>query len=125
MRALDGCPCGGGRYDTCCGPVHAGTREAATAEELMRSRYSAFVTGDAGYLLRSWDDTTRPSHLSLPAVTWTRLRVLRTEAGAAGDHSGVVEFRAHFRDRSEPDALHERSTFRRDADGRWRYVAAE
>ncbi len=93
---------------------------------LMGGKYRAFIYDGYGNVsLGSWDDTTRPSHLSLPAVTWTRLRVLRTEAGAAGDHSGVVEFRAHFRDRSEPDALHERSTFRRDADGRWRYVAAE
>ncbi|WP_275423743.1 YchJ family protein, partial [Virgisporangium ochraceum] len=53
------CPCGGGPYAACCGPAHGGA-PAATAEALMRSRYSAFALGDADYLLRTWHPTTRP-----------------------------------------------------------------
>ncbi|MGZ4607464.1 MAG: YchJ family protein, partial [Blastococcus sp.] len=46
------CPCGTGLpYDECCGPLHDGTSAAATAEQLMRSRYAAFAVGDTGYLL--------------------------------------------------------------------------
>ena len=31
----------------------------------MRSRFSAFARGDAGYLLRSWHPSTRPTSLDL------------------------------------------------------------
>ncbi|HEX8865525.1 MAG TPA: SEC-C metal-binding domain-containing protein, partial [Lentzea sp.] len=38
------CPCGTGQsYVDCCGALHSGARTAATAEQLMRSRYSAFA----------------------------------------------------------------------------------
>ena len=58
------CPCGTGLpYDDCCGPLHAGSTAAATAEQLMRSRYSAFAVGDAAYLLATWHPSTRPAAL--------------------------------------------------------------
>jgi uncharacterized protein YchJ len=43
-----GCPCGlGDDYDRCCGRLHRGA-PASTADQLMRSRYSAFAeSGDA------------------------------------------------------------------------------
>ena len=45
------CPCGTGEsYDDCCGPLLANVAQAATPEQLMRSRYTAFVTGDADHL---------------------------------------------------------------------------
>jgi SEC-C motif-containing protein len=91
----------------------------------MRSRYSAFVVRDADYLLRTWHPTTRPAGLDLPSGRrWTRLRVLATERGGPDDADGVVEFRAHFRDRGEPGTLTERSRFRRIA-GAWLYVDGE
>lgn len=47
------CPCGRGQaYDACCGRFHRG-EEATTAEDLMRSRYTAFVKRDAAYLFRT------------------------------------------------------------------------
>jgi SEC-C motif-containing protein len=52
---------------------------------------------------------------------WTRLRVLATERGGPDDTEGVVEFRAHFRDRGEPGTLTERSRFAK-SDGAWTYV---
>lgn len=42
------CPCGTGKpFEACCGPALAGTRPAADAAALMRSRYAAFTLGDA------------------------------------------------------------------------------
>ena len=35
----------GSAYETCCGPLHVGARQAETPEELMRSRYSAYARG--------------------------------------------------------------------------------
>ena len=52
------CPCGGGEYSRCCGPLHRQERRAETAEQLMRSRYSAFAKGEVDYLLH----TPQPPH---------------------------------------------------------------
>ncbi len=44
------CPCGlPDPYADCCGPLHDGRAQAVTAEQLMRSRYSAFVVGGGAY----------------------------------------------------------------------------
>lgn len=124
-RTVDGtvCPCGSGHpYAQCCGRLHRGEGDAATAEALMRSRFAAFAVGDTAYLLRSWHTTTRPARLSLdPRLEWTRLEVLATSGGGLFDTTGEVEFRAHHRERGRAGTLHERSRFRRE-DGRWVYV---
>lgn len=117
------CPCGTGlSYGECCGRLHEGTVAAATAEQLMRSRYSAFAVGDSGYLLTTWHPTTRPARLDLDDdVRWTGLEVLATTGGSLLAAEGTVEFRAHYvRDR-QGGAQHENSRFVR-ADGVWRYL---
>ncbi|MFI1766415.1 YchJ family protein [Streptomyces sp. NPDC020800] len=112
------CPCGRPEsYDACCGRYHAGAA-APSAEALMRSRYSAFVKGDAGYLLRTWHPRTRPVRLDLdPGTKWTGLEVLGTTDGSAFHTTGTVTYRASYRGGS----LHERSRFER-VDGAWVYV---
>ena len=117
------CPCGTGLpYAACCGRLHDGTAVAATAEQLMRSRYSAFAVGTAGYLLATWHSTTRPTALELdPGVRWTRLDVLATTGGALLAAEGTVEFVAHCVVDGARSAQHENSRFVRE-DGRWRYL---
>ncbi|AVT31842.1 hypothetical protein C6361_22895 [Plantactinospora sp. BC1] len=120
------CPCGSpATYEQCCGALHEGTMVAATAEALMRSRFSAYAVGDAGYLLRTWHPRTRPARLALdPELRWTRLDILDTDRGGLLDSTGIVEFRAHYRQSGRPGELHERSRFGRE-DGQWRYLDAE
>ena len=117
------CPCGTGLpYDGCCGALHTGTVTAATAEQLMRSRYSAFAVGDAGYLLASWHTATRPRTLRLDdEVRWTGLDVLGTTGGRLLDAEGTVEFRAHHRTAGRSGTQHENSRFVRE-DRLWRYL---
>ncbi|MGW7253336.1 YchJ family protein [Streptomyces sp. NPDC054834] len=127
------CPCGLPEpYEKCCGRYLPRSRTdstggtpigaaAPTAEALMRSRYSAFVKGDAGYLLRTWHPRTRPARLDLdPGMKWTGLEVLDTTDGSAFHSTGTVTFRASYRGGS----LHERSRFER-VDGAWMYVDGE
>ncbi|MCW3494706.1 YchJ family protein [Microbacterium sp. SSM24] len=116
------CPCGSGeRFGGCCAPLLRGT-PAPTAERLMRSRYTAFVVGDARYLRETWHPGTRPDVLDLdPAQRWTALEVIDAEAGGVDDTRGVVEFRARWRHGRERGELHERSRFRRQS-GRWWYL---
>ena len=121
------CPCGTGRdYDGCCGPLHAGA-PARDAEALMRSRYSAYVREDAGYLLRSWHPSTRPDELSFDTPkaqrpTWLKLDVLRH--AATGADAAEVEFVARYRvGGGSVLRMRERSRFLRE-DGRWFYLDA-
>ncbi|MGW0767955.1 YchJ family protein [Streptomyces sp. NPDC002676] len=113
------CPCGLPQpYDACCGRFLIGAAAAPTAEALMRSRYSAFVKGDAEYLLRTWHPRTRPARLELdPGMRWTGLEILGGTGGSAFHQNGTVTFRASYRGGS----LHERSRFER-VDGAWVYV---
>ncbi len=106
----------------CCGPLLVGERGAATAEALMRSRYTAFAVGDTDYLRRSWHSRTRPARLELdPAQRWLLLEVVRTERGGPFDDIGTVEFIAHYRADGERGSLHEVSRFVRE-DGAWVYL---
>lgn len=88
----------------------------------MRSRYTAFVVGDARYLVESWHPGTRPGDLELDAtVRWTGLEILDTQGGTPGDRRGQVEFRARYRVGRESGELHERSRFVRQSE-RWWYL---
>lgn len=113
------CPCGLPEpYEKCCGRFHSGAAAAPTAEALMRSRYCAFVRGDAAYLLRTWHPRTRPARLDLdPGMRWTGLEILGTTGGTAFHTTGTVTFRASYRG----GALREHSRFER-VDGAWVYV---
>lgn len=88
----------------------------------MRSRYSAYAKRLPGYLLRTWDPSTRPVELVLdPTIGWAGLEVLAVAGGGPGDDTGTVEFRAHHDVDGRRGVLHERSRFRR-IDGAWCYV---
>ncbi|MBT0993308.1 hypothetical protein KIN34_03280 [Cellulomonas sp. DKR-3] len=117
------CPCCTGLpYDECCAPLHRGARAAATAEQLMRSRFSAFAVGDPAYLRRTWHPSTRPSELALdPDLHWYRLDVLATSAGGLLDAAGTVEFEAFHRGPGGRGSLREVSRFLRGREG-WQYV---
>jgi SEC-C motif domain protein len=119
------CPClSGEQYVDCCGRFHGGSAEAATAEQLMRSRYSAFVLLDAGYLLKTWHASSRPADLDFdPGLQWRRLDIVSVERGGPLDTEGMVEFKAHFRHDGERGVHHETSRFVR-VDRRWYYVDA-
>jgi SEC-C motif-containing protein len=123
------CPCGSGAIEAaCCGPLLAGEARAATAVALMRSRYTAYVRGAIDYLIA----THAPEHRSgvdrAEITKWTRttlwmgLEIVATEAGGERDATGIVEFIASGVTRGKPFRQHERSRFRRDADGAWLYV---
>jgi SEC-C motif domain protein len=122
------CPClSGSPFAECCDRFLSGDAAAPTAEQLMRSRYTAYALGARGYLLDTWHPSTRPAHLDLdPSVRWYRLDIERRERGGPLDRDGVVEFRAYWRndaDRADRGEQHETSRFLREG-GRWRYVDA-
>jgi SEC-C motif-containing protein len=119
------CPCGSGSgYVLCCGAFIDNGALPVTAEQLMRSRYSAYVLAREDYLLRTWHGSTRPAQLDLQnagPVKWLGLKILRTEAGGANDREAVVEFVARYQVNGRAERLHEISRFVREA-GQWLYV---
>ena len=123
MQPEQRCPCGSNKsYDECCAPLHRGEHLAPTAEALMRSRFSAYVMKNAGYITTTWHASTRPAGLDLSVddTRWQRLAILATENGGEDDVAGFVEFVAWF----PGGQLHERSRFVKE-DGRWLYVDGE
>jgi len=119
------CPCGSDRpYPSCCGHYIEHGIPAATAEKLMRSRYSAYTLSNSPYLLNSWHATTRPTTLDLsqtPQPEWLGLKICHTEAGNTADHNGTVEFIARYRENSATEVIHEISRFVKE-DGHWFYL---
>ena len=124
---MSSCPCGSGReLAACCGPILEGA-PAPTAEACMRSRYSAYVTGNLDHLR----DTLLPSRRGdfdaegvgrwSREAEWKGLSILATEAGGEGDDAGVVEFKAEYVLNGMPTTHHEVSRFKR-VDSRWLYV---
>lgn len=125
MAAPRDCPCHSGeRYKSCCGPLHAGKRTAATPLALMRSRYAAFALGLGRYLV----DTLSASHPDRPhpdlerelARSKERQRYLGLRIVHAQDDE--VLFVAKIFERGVDRSFAELSTFVREH-GEWRYAS--
>ena len=117
------CYCGSPQpFDDCCSPYIKGLNLAPSAESLMRSRYSAYATGEMAYILATYASAPR-SALSLHDLQgddshWCKLNLLK--ATEQGD-SAQVEFCAYSRRGKNYFLLHELSDFCKE-DGQWRYV---
>lgn len=120
------CPCLSGlSYPSCCRPYHKGEIAPATAEQLMRSRYSAFALHQSAYLLRTWHPSTRPKAVDPDeGLVWRGLKIIALADGGPADLWGQVEFIATATVGSRSVELHERSRFVRE-DGQWLYVDGE
>ncbi|NWK57580.1 SecC motif-containing protein [Verrucomicrobiaceae bacterium N1E253] len=122
------CPCkSGNSYYICCMPLHHGKAKARTAEELMRSRYSAYFFRLVDYLVETTHPDSREPGLkkelakSVHNISWQFLTIVDTSKGGTKDKVGKVEFIAKCFVQGEPHELHERSRFRRYK-GAWKYL---
>ncbi|MBM3851946.1 MAG: hypothetical protein FJ399_02185 [Verrucomicrobia bacterium] len=118
------CPCGSGQlFDVCCAPRLSGTQPAASAEELLRSRFTAHVAHDWRYLHRTYGPTAGKPYVEEEATTpipWSRLAIHAHERGAHPDVA-YVDFTAYFVDERGEHAMPEKSEFVR-TDGRWLFT---
>jgi len=117
------CPCESGElYANCCQPYLEKYSEPATAEALMRSRYTAFFLRDEAFLRHSWHPDTCPKDIHLGESTrWLGLKIKNTVAGGTEEASGEVEFIARSKSNGQANRLHENSHFVR-FNGRWVYI---
>jgi SEC-C motif-containing protein len=120
----DLCPCGSGlEYNLCCGQFLQGKR-ANTAEQLMRSRYTAYVVNDETYLLETWLKNTRPQTLNFSRQQpqkWIGLKILNHAVDVDYPDEARVEFIARYKVNGKAGKIHELSRFKKQ-DGRWFYV---
>ena len=128
MSGPEPCPCGRPKaYADCCGPLHRGERRAATAEDLMRSRYAAYARGQVPYLVATLHPDQRAAldrkglQRSATKTRWIGLEIRATDGGSMLEQVGTVEFVARYEEGGRAGALHERSRFVRH-DGAWMYV---
>jgi len=128
MNEKDMCPCRSGKdFTSCCAAYLSGQSFAPTAEALMRSRYTAFSTGNVDYLEATLLPESRKDFSREQTAAWARssewtgLEILSVEKGSKNDTEGVVEFIAHFRQDGRDFDHRETSQFVRQ-DNRWFYV---
>ena len=119
------CYCGSTKhFQVCCEPIIKGIQKATTADSLMRSRYSAYVLHQAGYLVATTHISTRKHHSKKDILEWAasnrwqNLEVLNTT-------KDTVEFKAYYLDSNGVNQIHhELSTFIFE-NGNWFYVDGE
>ncbi len=93
----ESCPCCSGKqYSLCCQPFVKGTEIPLSAEQLMRSRYCAYVKQDVDYLVATWHPTSRVPALadlvteSFAGTEWLSLNITRCDEGRHKDESFVT-----------------------------------
>lgn len=127
IHAPSACPCNNTTlYQACCQALHDGKLAASSAEQLMRSRYSAFVTSNIAYLIATLHPDKRQAddeailRQTIEDTQWLGLKIIRHKS--VGNNS-TVEFVAFYLD--EPvGQLHERSNFLKE-NNHWFYVDGE
>ncbi|PKF62282.1 SecC motif-containing protein [Psychromonas sp. psych-6C06] len=116
------CPCNSGStYAKCCAVFHSRQQKPISCEQLMRSRYSAFVFQLGEYLFDTYHPDFRGSltieQLSEKSLDWKKLQIVETESLPS---TGFVEFKAWYLVDGDFSCHHERSNFMKDHD-QWLY----
>lgn len=114
------CPCSSVQYRGCCGRFHQG-EAATTPEQLLRSRYSAYVYELRDYLHLTWHPKTRPEEIQFdPSTTWLGLNIGEQTTLEGPREQATIAFTAEYLDARGRWELAETSTFERRG-GRWFY----
>ena len=122
---MSNCYCGNSiPFQDCCEPYIKGITNAPTAKKLMRSRYSAFATGAADYLVNTTHISKRRLHNKKDILDWSQAnKWLKLEVLASTENT--VTFKAYYLDENLKAQVHyEHSTFKLE-DGKWFYVDGE
>ena len=126
MTVLENCPCGQGLYINCCQPLHLKQQFAEHAEQLMRSRYSAFAKYQIDYIVKT-TAIGQQQALDVKAISdwskanqWLKLEVVQSNEKIDKNHA-QVEFKAHYHDGKQVQIHHELSHFVKH-EGAWYFL---
>ncbi len=122
------CPCKSNKYfQKCCELLIVGLQKAATPEELMRSRYTAYTRCNIDYIKKTMKSVALENFNYIEAknwvqtVIWLDLEVLATYFKQNNSGIGYVEFKAYFQVNGEIKILHEKSEFMKE-NHEWFYI---
>jgi len=105
------CYCGAPKtFSDCCEPIILQQQLATSAEQLMRSRFSAFYTKHEAWLKQSWNESSRPKTIQFDdELKWLDLRIIN--AAVIDETNSTVEFEARYFKVGKVQAIHENSHF--------------
>jgi SEC-C motif-containing protein len=108
-------------FENCCGLYLENNQKAPTALALMRSRYSAYATHNADYLLETTYVSEREYYSKAEILKWaTSNKWQKLEILSFTENT--VEFKAYFLDSNQKTQTHyEFSTFKFENNA-WYYV---
>jgi len=122
------CPCKSNKpYNSCCQPLHDGDVVANSAEQLMCSRYSAFVLKNISYLIATLHPSKREEDdelvlkKTMDETQWLGLKIIKHKPTGS---TATVEFIAFHQGKSDIEQLHEKSNFVNE-NKQWLYVDGE
>ncbi len=116
------CPCGSGKtYEECCELLISGSKVADSAEQMMRSRYTAYSDKNIDYIIK----TTHPEKAAelnptelkswANSTTWESLQIVDAS------EEGIVEFIAYYREKDIVAKHHELAQFKKFEDNWYFY----
>lgn len=120
------CPCNQEiEFSKCCEPFINGDKVPVTAEELLRSRYTAFTLANMDYIQKTHDPKTR--HQSdmnankewAESVEWKGLEILGIDGGGPRDQEAHLEFKCYFEDSDGDEQIHHEVSEFRKKQGKW------
>jgi SEC-C motif-containing protein len=116
------CFCGSAiPFQDCCGKYITGMEKAPTALALMKSRYSAYATQQADYLLNTTHSFQRKYYSKADILNWAKANEWQ-KLEIISFTENTVEFKAYFLDENKVNQVHyEFSTFKQE-NGSWFYV---
>ncbi|EWH12257.1 hypothetical protein DS2_01010 [Catenovulum agarivorans DS-2] len=128
MNKIEGknkCPCGSElSFEQCCQPFISGSKLAQNAEQLMRSRYSAYATQAVDYIYQTQAPATREQNLKQDIQTFAQqskfVQLTVHEHKILSDQQQQVAFTAIYRVENQFHLLKELSDFVY-LQGRWYY----
>lgn len=123
IEPTQSCLCGSEQsFKECCGKFINSIQTTETPEQLMRSRYSAYILKNENYLLQSWHESTRPESLDLTIDTtqWKKLKII---SATENNVHFVAYFTQDTLNKEKLYALTEISHFVKDKN--WQYLEGE
>lgn len=119
---MENCYCNSDKsFENCCEPFLNKTIFPKTPEQLMRSRYAAYVLQKADYLMETTHIFERKYYSKSEILQWSKSNTwVKLEVVEAFDN--IVEFKAYYLDEKLLAKIHhEKSTFKQENEI-WFYV---
>ena len=114
-------------FEDCCEKFIRRLESPETAEQLMRSRFTAFKLREYQYQIDSCQSKSSLTIDDFDAnVNWLGLKIISTDQGQVSDSLGSVEFVAFYQQSggekdNKVEQLHEKSYFE-NIDDHWVYI---